>query len=392
MASRDPAGKRKSPHKKRGSRQAGKKGDAADTLTVRGSIQGHRHVQALHRSTLEFTADPEVTPSGDCILGVRLRIDQHKLLSLHGKIRLMIGKEEVVGYRNPDFMPGHELVLRTSDFLSHRTYMIRANKAAKDLPRQLIGRLKDTEKRIAIGFSPVRIKAVLFDFDGTIEDWDRTEGPANAWVMETLMQLSGNKDYQRVSQAWREVEARHVASDRPDKFDRRLWFRDTLAALGVKLPAAKIEQLARKHWAIRKSASRLYPGARELLHRLRRRYRLGMVTDSDGERRFKLERLRHCRVDHLFETVVIGDDYRTSKPDPALFKVACRKLHVRPEEAMMVGDHPERDLLGAKPLGITTVWVRQGEFANLLSRAPPYIDYTVTDISEVLTVAKDLEQ
>jgi putative hydrolase of the HAD superfamily len=59
--------------------------------------------------------------------------------------------------------------------------------------------------------------------------------------------------------------------------------------------------------------------------------------------------------------VVTYDDTQKRKPDPAPFSLALERLGVVAADAVMIGDWPERDVVGAKALGMTTVFARYGD-------------------------------
>ncbi|HEY9710559.1 MAG TPA: HAD family hydrolase, partial [Oculatellaceae cyanobacterium] len=48
------------------------------------------------------------------------------------------------------------------------------------------------------------------------------------------------------------------------------------------------------------------------------------------------------------------------KPEPEIFYRALQKLRVTAEQSVFVGDHPTTDVLGAKNIGMKTVWFRDG--------------------------------
>ena len=49
-----------------------------------------------------------------------------------------------------------------------------------------------------------------------------------------------------------------------------------------------------------------------------------------------------------------------AKPDLRIFKMALQKAKCEPNEAVMVGDRLDNDIVPAKELGMKTIWVRQG--------------------------------
>ena len=118
---------------------------------------GHRNILATHKSTLEFTKDRELTKKGDCIIGVSSDFSLEELKEFiknlkKNKIKMIITvddiSEAVKAEINPSFSDGKELVIRKTSFISKRTFAINANKAAVDLKRELISRLKENKKYI----------------------------------------------------------------------------------------------------------------------------------------------------------------------------------------------------------------------------------------------------
>jgi pyrophosphatase PpaX len=85
--------------------------------------------------------------------------------------------------------------------------------------------------------------------------------------------------------------------------------------------------------------------------------RLGIVT---AKRRQTVE-LAFARlpIEHLFETVVGGDETERHKPDPGPLLLALERLDARPEEAAYVGDAPF-DIKAAKAAGLYAIGVTWG--------------------------------
>ena len=118
---------------------------------------GHRNILATHKSTLEFTKDRELTKKRDCIIGVSSDFSLAELKQFiknlkKKKIKIIVRadgfKEEINADINPYFDDDTEIVIRKSNFISKRTFAINANKAAVDLKRELISRLKENKKYI----------------------------------------------------------------------------------------------------------------------------------------------------------------------------------------------------------------------------------------------------
>jgi len=122
---------------------------------------GHPMVRSRHRNTIEVTRDPNLTISGDCIIGVRadkglsdlskdvrdsIRADGSELL-----ITIEVPPESFVvrasGSSLLSLEDSHEMVLRKTEFISPRTLAIRADAAAKDIPRRIVENLRSPDCR-----------------------------------------------------------------------------------------------------------------------------------------------------------------------------------------------------------------------------------------------------
>lgn len=86
----------------------------------------------------------------------------------------------------------------------------------------------------------------------------------------------------------------------------------------------------------------------------------------------------------LFDAFVTSEDVGYCKPHPAMFRTALRELGVRPEEAAMIGDRPERDIAGAHALGLRTIWKRPAGFEGHCIPRPSAELTTWADVVPVL--------
>ena len=127
---------------------------------------GHPNILANHKTTLEFTQDKELSLRGDCIIGINADFDLNKIKKLikklkNNKITIILQtvqknknnkkvQEKINAEFNPNFNSDKEFVVRKTDFVSERTFAIRANKAAFDLNRDLIEFLKKKRHKVNI--------------------------------------------------------------------------------------------------------------------------------------------------------------------------------------------------------------------------------------------------
>ena len=125
---------------------------------------GHENIQATHPSTVEFTKDTHLSKNGDCILVVSankgLADFQSKFKETLRKsnaqltIRIEVGSivEEIHAKGSPhlDLCHEKEMVVRKSEYVSERTLGVLADKASKELSRELVEALKNPKQRATI--------------------------------------------------------------------------------------------------------------------------------------------------------------------------------------------------------------------------------------------------
>jgi putative hydrolase of the HAD superfamily len=58
-------------------------------------------------------------------------------------------------------------------------------------------------------------------------------------------------------------------------------------------------------------------------------------------------------------TILVSEAIGVEKPDPRIFRRATEGLGIGPSEAIYVGDHPIKDVLGAAATGLTPIWLRR---------------------------------
>ena len=83
--------------------------------------------------------------------------------------------------------------------------------------------------------------------------------------------------------------------------------------------------------------------------------------------------------------IITYDESREKKPSPAPFNLALDKLKLSPKECLMIGDWAERDVVGAKAVGMKTVFARYGDTFNTMH---PGSDYDINSISELINIVK----
>ena len=126
--------------------------------------QGHENILSTHKTTLEFTKDQHLSKKGDCIVAVaadKALADlsaefKQKLRNTHAKLIIIIEAGEIFEQFNAQgsarLILSHptDMVIRKSDYVCSRTLAVRAEKAACDLSRDFVEKLKNRKQTVKI--------------------------------------------------------------------------------------------------------------------------------------------------------------------------------------------------------------------------------------------------
>ncbi len=221
------------------------------------------------------------------------------------------------------------------------------------------------------------IKAVVFDLDNTLVDFMKMKAEAIDAAIRAMidggLDLSYDEVKKRIDAIYKEkgIEFQYV-------FDSLL--SDIFDKVDYKILTAGVVAYRRA----REAALVPYPHVYMTLYEL---LKMGMklAVVSDAPAREAWLRLTYLNMHNIFDVVVTFEDTNERKPHPAPFKLALEKLGVKPIEALMVGDWAERDIIGAKKVGMKTVFARYGDTFNTAISGG---DYEANDIQELIGIIK----
>jgi putative hydrolase of the HAD superfamily len=225
-----------------------------------------------------------------------------------------------------------------------------------------------------------QVRGVVFDFYDTLVYVDETkprlarrEMLAALGVPETVF-----------APAWRSGRDRRMSGQCGDLAQQ---MGETLVAIGVEAPPARLRQFAARDIAALLEAVGVYPNTRRVLKELRQRgYRLALLSNCSYTGEIVLD---HLSFWSLFDAVVLSHLLGVLKPDPAIYQEACRRLGLEPAECAFVGDGAFGELDAAHRLGMLAVRVTQ-ERQSLDYGSSNHADRDIGDVAELLDILPDL--
>ena len=223
------------------------------------------------------------------------------------------------------------------------------------------------------------IRAIVFDLDNTLTDFMKMKADAINAAIDGMIDAGLNLPREAV-RAKIDAIYQEQGLEFQRVFDQLL--ESELGHIDPRILASGIVAYRRA----RESALVLYPHVQmTMLELAKRGIRLGVVSDAPQAQVWR--RLCSLALQHVFDAVVTFDDTHERKPSPAPFREVLRRLGVEAHEALMVGDWAERDVVGARSLGMTTAFARYGDtFGTRHSGA----DYDLNDVFELVAIADRL--
>ena len=198
-------------------------------------------------------------------------------------------------------------------------------------------------------------KAIFFDAMGTLFYLTQTVGHHYALVASELgLNLDAAKLDAAFNKAWSSMPVRKPI-DGPRENDDKDWWREvvekTLADVAANLSELDRDnffEIAYEHFAAA-GVWELYPEVVSILEKLKPQFQLAVVSNFDGRLRMILE---HLAISKFFSHIFVSSETGADKPDPQIFRRALMFMKLQPQEALHVGDDPERDWKAATAAGL----------------------------------------
>lgn len=224
------------------------------------------------------------------------------------------------------------------------------------------------------------IRAILFDKDGTLVDFQRTWGPATHTVMTELCNGDSAAFDRLAAVSHYDPVGRMLLPGSPVVIETtygygKLWAQ----ALGVPLTAEFVERVDRMYFQTTLDHLTPMGDVKALLGGFRARgLRLGLMTnDADANTRAQMRRLG---LDGLLEFIAAYDSGFGHKPDPDPVLAFAAFAKVKPAEIAVVGD-TDHDLVAARAAGAIAVGVLSGPMPR--ERLEPHADVLLPSIAKL---------
>jgi len=228
------------------------------------------------------------------------------------------------------------------------------------------------------------VKAIFFDFDNTLVSFEELSIKALKSVANDIL------DYVKENYPNRNLDENELFKslletskklDEEGIYDRRVWWEEVLKKYNIKAEMEDLYEWTQIYWSIAGN-NQPYDDALDAIEYLKRKgFKLGIITNSDGEWGDKKQRLNKFPLISYFDVILVsGENNIKPKPNLQPFIMACEKLNLSTNNCVMVGDDPVKDCLAAKKAGLYSILVDRN---SKVKYAELYADFVVQNLKQL---------
>ena len=217
-------------------------------------------------------------------------------------------------------------------------------------------------------------KAVLFDLDNTLIDFSKMKKLSSEAAISAMIESGLPLEEKEAMEKLYKMYGKH-GMENQNIFETFL--EEVMGNIDYKILANAVVAYRR----VKDGHLVTYPHVNSTLIKLKEAgLKLGIV--SDAPRMQAWLRLASLNLTDFFDVVVTLDDTGHLKPSEMPFKQAIKKLSVGAKEILFVGDNPERDIAGAKKVGMKTALAKYGQYVEGGEKA----DFDLKSIGDIVKI------
>jgi HAD superfamily hydrolase (TIGR01549 family) len=240
-------------------------------------------------------------------------------------------------------------------------------------------------------FRVARIKAVIFDFIGTLTELiGYSHENSIDKLFKSLAANGYNVNHESFLKAYEETHQKYrkIRYEQLIEVTNAVWVSEALSHLGYTTTPQKerIKTAVNVFFENYINSLKLRPSAKLTLQQLHETYKLGLVSNFTHAPVIYAA-LRKLKINDFFNAVIVSEAIGWRKPHPKIFQEALEKLHLEADEVSYVGDTPLEDIQGATNVGMKTMFI-PSQFNSLsdMQAAAQQPDYTIENLSDIVKI------
>ncbi|WP_298514406.1 YjjG family noncanonical pyrimidine nucleotidase [uncultured Kordia sp.] len=200
------------------------------------------------------------------------------------------------------------------------------------------------------------ITDIFFDLDHTLWDFEKNSGLT---FKKILSDNNVDIEIERFLAVYVPVNLEYWRLFREEKISKKeLRYQrlsKTFKALEYEASDDLIDLLSVQYIEFLSTFNHLFEYTETLLGNLKERYKLHIITN--GFREVQRKKIKASGIFEYFEHIVDSESVDVKKPNPKIFEHALELANVAPENALMIGDSFEADILGALKVNMKVIHV-----------------------------------
>ncbi len=210
----------------------------------------------------------------------------------------------------------------------------------------------------------MNIKHIFFDLDHTLWDFETNSNKTFEFIFQK------NKidiDINNFKEIYKPINAKYWKLFREDKVTKedlrygRL--KEVFDKLEFKTSDNLIHILSEEYITYLADYNTLFEGALDVLSYLKDKYKMHIITNGFEEVQHR--KLKNSNLLPFFDQIITSEKVGVKKPNPKIFQYALEASQAKSNESFMIGDNFEADILGAKNVGMHTIFCEfNGEIAT----------------------------
>jgi 2-haloalkanoic acid dehalogenase type II len=233
-----------------------------------------------------------------------------------------------------------------------------------------------------------KIKLLIFDVGNTLIDYSTYFRKVDRKILKKFWNIDGKqKDIEKIV-----YEIDKYLANKNLHLSNRTFTRRYFAALlkFYKIPLKEFPRYAKETKKYdNRAGAQLFSDVIPTLKKVQNKYILATLANvHDSVLHQKV--LKNTKLHPIFHLHVDSDTLGFRKPHRKNFKTVLEHFHVKPEEAVMIGDNVSADIFGAKRLGINTVLINRRKFKYQFSRQNKP-DFEITSLHKLPAILNKIE-
>ncbi len=209
----------------------------------------------------------------------------------------------------------------------------------------------------------MNIKHIFFDLDHTLWDFETNSNRTFEFIFNRNNVGVNFMDFKEI---YKPINAQYWKLFREDKISKsKLRYgrlKDAFDALNYSVDDDLIGLLSEDYITYLSQYNDLFEGTIAILNYLQSKYTMHIITNGFEEVQF--EKLKNSNLISYFDQIITSEKVGFKKPNPKIFNYALSLATAKADESIMIGDNFEADILGAKNVGMHTIFCEfNGEIA-----------------------------